>query len=180
VEGGALRWYTRHLFNGVAVNQVQSEKASLTISSVPLLGKHKGVEIDLQWTEGEETVTLDADPPSLSTERAILCNQERRVGSIEVQCGPNDPLGKCVILKDSMQDSLFLVVVVGGERLELLIQGGKHVIWFMGVLPTFLVFREGKGVIVRSKECHARECVSIVPNGNRNADLWEVSFKKLT
>lgn len=60
-------------------------------------------------------MALDANPPSLSAKRTILGNQERREGSIEVQCGPNDFLGECVILKDRVQDFLLPFVVVFGK-----------------------------------------------------------------
>lgn len=65
-------------------------------------------------------MALDTNPPRLSAERAVLGNQERREGSVEVQCGPNDFLGESVILKDGVQKFLLLFVIVS-ERLELLI-----------------------------------------------------------
>ena len=60
-------------------------------------------------------MVLDANPPGLSAERTILGNQERREGSIEVQSGPKDSLGECVILKDGVQDFLLPFVVVVGK-----------------------------------------------------------------
>ena len=134
-----------------------SQRSSLTIGGVPLLGKHKGVKVDLQWAEREDT--LNTDPPRLSTERTVLGFQTRRKGSVEVQCGPNDPLGESVILKDSVQDFLLLVVVSVGERFKLLIQVRKHVMRFVRVLLAFLVFGESKSAVIRSEKRDARENV---------------------
>ncbi|SRR5258706_7459114 len=101
---------------------------------------------------------LDANPPGLSAVRTILGNQERREGSIEVQCGPNDFLWERVILKDGVQDFLLpFIVAVVGERLELLIQSREHVMRFVRMLPAFLVFGERKSVVIRSEERYARE-----------------------
>jgi len=104
-------------------------------------------------------VVFDTDPPRLSTERAILGFQARRKGSVEVQCGPNDLLGESVILEDSVQDFLLLVVVFVGERLKLLIQGREHVMRFVRMRLAFLVLGESKSVVIRSEECDAREDV---------------------
>jgi len=99
------------------------------------------------------------DPPRLSAERAVLGNQERREGSIEVQSGPNDFLGESVILKDGVQDFLPLFIVIVSERLELLTQGGEHVMRFVRTLLAFLVFGERKSLVIRSEERYARENV---------------------
>lgn len=104
-------------------------------------------------------MALNTDPPRLSTERTILGFQTRRKGSVEVQRGSNDLLGECVILKDSVQDFLLLVVVSVGERLKLLIQVREHVTRFVRVLPAFLVFGESKSVVIRSEKRNARENV---------------------
>lgn len=102
-------------------------------------------------------MAFNTDPPRLSTERAILGFQARREGSVEVQCVPNDLLGESVILKDSVQDFLLLVVVFVGERLKLLIEGREHVVRFVRMLPAFLVFGESESVVIRSEEGDARE-----------------------
>lgn len=125
-------------------------------------------------------MALDTDSPRLSTERAVLGNQARREGGIEVECGPNDLLVECVILEDSVQDFLLLLAVVG-ERLKLLIQGRKLVMRLVRTLPVFLVFGERKSVVIWSEECYAREYVlAMYAQWQGNAYLWEVSFKRLT
>ena len=132
---------------------------------------------------------LDANPPGLSTERTILGNQERREGSIEVQCGPNDFFGERVILKDGVQDFLLpFIVAVVGERLELLIQGRELVMRFVRMLPAFLVFGERKSVVIRGEERYAREMCKQMRRANPemygqwqgDAYLWQVLFKKST
>ena len=101
---------------------------------------------------------LDPNPPGLPTERTILGNQERREGSIEVQCGPNDFRGERVILKDGVQDFLLpFIVAVVGERLELLIQGREHVARFVRMLRAILLSGERKSGVIRSEEGDARE-----------------------
>jgi hypothetical protein len=104
-------------------------------------------------------MALDTDPPRLSAEGAVLGNQERCEGSIEVQCGPNDSLGESVILKDGMQNFLLLFVIIVGERLELLIEGREHVMRFVRMFPAFRAFGERKSVVIRSEERYARENV---------------------
>ena len=132
---------------------------------------------------------LDPNPPGLPTERTILGNQERREGSIEVQCGPNDFCGERVILKDGVQDFLLpFIVAVVGERLELLIQGRELVMRLVRMLPAFLVFGERKSVVVRSEERYAREMckqmrraiTEMYGQWQGDAYLWQVLFKKST